>query len=381
MTPFGSPLFFGLLAYVAIPSLALGLAGRLRGPWILLIVMSAVGVQLAIDDQLLRALGYLAFQLLLIASFRAARARHWRVGISVAIVLAVLPLFLVRVTSSNAATSPFWFLGLSYVTFRVIDVLLGIQDGLITRMDWQSLIAYLFFFPTLSSGPVDRYRRFTDDFRKVLSRQQYLDLLDSAVPLLIRGLAYKFIIASYVKNLALDPLGDRHGVIATLLYMYAYTAFLFFDFAGYSAMAVATSRLLGVDTPQNFAKPFLARNIVDFWNRWHISLSFWFRDHVYMRFVLAAKRRRWFADRYHASYVALLISFGLMGVWHGFAWHFLVYGLFQAVLQIGYSVFVRWNAKHRWWGDGPGWRIAGTLITLQAFAVSVLIFSGRLTQR
>lgn len=381
MIPFASPLFFGLLLYVLVPVIALGVAGQLRGKWILLFSLSAAAVQLAIAGELARAAAYFAFELAVIAAFHALRRRQVPRIVWVAVLASLAPLVLVRLTGANTLASRFAFLGVSYVTFRVLDVLLGIQDGLIVELDASELLAYLFFFPTLTSGPVDRFRRFASDFRRAPSRAQYLDLLESAVPLMMRGLFFKFLVSALVKERLLDPLTDQHGPLATLEYMYVYTAFLFFDFAGYSAMAMAISRVLGIETPRNFDRPFIASNIVEFWTRWHISLSFWFRDHVYMRFVLAAKRGRWFADRYLASYLGLILSFGLMGAWHGFAWHFVLYGLYHAGLQIGHGVFVRWNAERHVWGDGPAWRVAGMVATLHAFAFGLLIFSGRLLAR
>ena len=84
--------------------------------------------------------------------------------------------------------------------------------------------------------------------------------------------------------------------------MYAYSGYLFFDFAGYSAFAIGFSYLLGIQTPENFRRPFLSVNIKEFWTRWHITLSFWFRDFVYMRFMLAAIRGKWFRSKYTAAY-------------------------------------------------------------------------------
>ncbi len=106
-------------------------------------------------------------------------------------------------------------------------------------------------------------------------------------------------------------------------YMYAYTFYLFFDFAGYSAFAVGFSYLFGIHTPENFNRPFLSRDIRDFWNRWHMSLSFWFRDHIYNRFVFTALKNKWFKDRYTASYVGYVITMALMGLvaWHSLALH------------------------------------------------------------
>src|SRR5262252_8402511 len=110
-------------------------------------------------------------------------------------------------------------------------------------------------------------------------------------------------IAALIKQYWLDAVEGGHGFANTVSYMYAYSLYLFFDFAGYSAFAIGVSYLFGVHTPENFRRPFLASDIRDFWNRWHMSLSFWFRDHVYMRFVMAATRHGWFGDRHVGAYI------------------------------------------------------------------------------
>ena len=170
-----------------------------------------------------------------------------------------------------------------------------------------------------------------------------------------------------------------HGVGATVSFMYAYSAYLFFDFAGYSAFAIGVGRLFGVRTPENFDRPVLAGNIKEFWDRWHISLSWWFRDHVYMRFVLAATKGRWFAGRVTASYLGFLLSFGLMGLWHGVAMHYVAYGLYHAGLLIAHDAYNRRRPRR---AVESGWharRIGSVLLTAHAVMFGFLIFSGHLT--
>ena len=160
--------------------------------------------------------------------------------------------------------------------------------------------------------------------------------------------------------------------------MYGYSLYLYFDFAGYSAFAVGVSYLLGIHTPENFNRPFLAGNIKDFWNRWHISLSTWLRDHVYMRFMLAATKGRWFTGKYTASYLGFFLTFGLMGLWHGIEPYYLLYGLYHGTLLVGHDLFTRWNKPRRVWGNGPLWRATGTLVTFHMVCLGFLLFSGRI---
>src|SRR5206468_5930932 len=120
------------------------------------------------------------------------------------------------------------------------------------------------FFPTISSGPIDRYRRFTADWRKRRTRAEFLLDLNHAVHRLFRGFFYKFIVAALIKQYWLDRAAEGAGFGALVSYMYAFSLYLFFDFAGYSAFAIAFSYLFGVHTPENFNHPFAARDIRDF---------------------------------------------------------------------------------------------------------------------
>ena len=161
--------------------------------------------------------------------------------------------------------------------------------------------------------------------------------------------------------------------------MYAYTFYLFFDFAGYSAFAIGFSYLLGIHTPENFNRPFLSRDIRDFWNRWHISLSSWFRDHVYNRFVFTALKGHWFKNRYTASYLGYMLTMGLMGIWHGTALNYLVYGLYHGLLLSATDWLNRRFKNNRLLNDNRFlWRAASIVVTFHLVAFGLLIFSGRL---
>ena len=297
----------------------------------------------------------------------------------VAMLLTLVPLLANRLMPFVSHESVFGYLGISYVTFRALDVIFSIRDGVVKTLAPGQLFAFLFFFPTVSSGPIDRYRRFGQDWVKVRTRDEFLDDLEFCIQRVMRGFLYKFIIAAQIDTHLRVPLLKVAGFTGYVGYMYVYTFYLFFDFAGYSAFAVGISRLMGIKSPENFSLPFLARNIRDFWTRWHISLSFWFRDHIHMRFQLAAAKAKWFKGRHTASYLGLFITFGLMGVWHGLNFHYIAYGMYHAILLCGYDVFARWNKVAKVWGDGPWWRVLNIAITFHIIALGMLLFSGRLT--
>jgi len=256
-----------------------------------------------------------------------------------------------------------------------------VHDGVLTGAPSATdLVSYLLFVPTISAGPIDRFRRFTENLKALpRTRGEYLRDVEAGIHRIAQGFLYKFIIAALVYRHALRPLADRIGVIAVVGYMYAFSLYLFFDFAGYSAFAIGVARFFGIHVPENFNAPFLARNFRDMWDRWHISLSWWLRDHVYMRFMLNATRRRWFGgNRQWAHAAALMLTMGLMGCWHGLAPQYVVYGLYQGLMLVGYDVAARWNKRHGLIGDGRLAHAGGIFLTVNLFCFGLLIFSGRL---
>ncbi|MCA0117293.1 MBOAT family O-acyltransferase, partial [Staphylococcus epidermidis] len=127
------------------------------------------------------------------------------------------------------------------------------------------LIQFISFFPTVSSGPIDRYKRFVKDDKKIPTGEQYRGMVVKAIHMIMMGFLYKYIIAHLINVYAIMPLlMHLHGFTHKWLYMYAYSFYLFFDFAGYSLFAIAVSYLYGINTPPNFKQPFKARNIKDF---------------------------------------------------------------------------------------------------------------------
>ena len=385
MIPFGDFTFFGLLLYAVIPTILLGLLGRAGRWWTLLVTVVFLALQFSGDlairpefevRELWIVLGYAAFQG---AVARAFLRWKTRATFYAALGLALLPLVLAKALPVIAPDTAFGFLGISYVTFRALDVVFSIHDGVVKTLPPAQYFAFLFFFPAVSSGPIDRYRRFAQDWVKRRSRAEFLDDLDFAVARIFRGFLYKFIVAALIHTHWLAPASKHAGALHQLSLMYAETLHLFFDFAGYSAFAIGLGRLFGIRLPENFDAPFLARNIREFWTRWHISLSFWFRDHVHMRFLLAAVKGQWFAGKHTANYVGLFLTFGLMGLWHGLELRFLLYGTYQAALLCGYDWFSRWNKTAQIWRDGPAWRAGGVVLTFHAFAFGIMIFNGHLT--
>ncbi len=410
MIPYASFLYFGLVGlYVLVPVLCLRLAlpqtpVRLTQACILVATVAVLALQYdaPFNEKLPSGIKQIwIIGVYALGQYVLANALLWYRGQVkakwpgyLAVFLAIVPLLAAKLTPDHVGASAAGpahaigavgfveFLGLSYATLRAVDVLIGIHDGLIKNLPLGQFFAFLFFFPTVSSGPIDRYRRFAGDWSTVKPRAWVVQDFDLAIHRLFTGFFYKFVVAHLVHDQWLVKIPETPTFGHTVSYMYGYSLYLFFDFAGYSAFAIAFSYMLGVHTPENFQRPFLSRNIKEFWTRWHITLSFWFRDFIYMRFLLTAFKKKWFADKRHAAYVANFLTFGVMGFWHGTAIHYFIYGLYHACLITGHDIFAHWNRPHpdqpaRVWGDSLPWQIAGILVTCHSVGFGFLIFSGR----
>jgi membrane protein involved in D-alanine export len=386
--PYTDFLYFGISMYALVPAAVLGIARRFWRVWIVIATFFMLAVQylgFAQDvgwplNGLVLVIGYALLQWLLATAWLAIRLRgSHRVAFYAVIFVGLLPLLAAKYSGLAGLEYPLVFIGLSYVTFRSLDVLIGIQDGIIKRLAPVRYLAFLLFFPAISSGPIDRYRRFSDDWERQRSLSDVLTSLDGGVHRIFTGFLYKFVLAALIQQHWMDPVAGQTGFLPIVSYMYAYTLFLFFDFAGYSSFAVGFSHILGIQTPENFDRPFLARDIRDFWNRWHMSLSFWFRDHIYNRFLFSSLKARWFRSPQLASSAGYVVTMGLMGLWHGTALHFLAYGLYHGILLAATSALDR-RYKGNPLINSPAWswRLASICLTFHLVAFGLLVFSGRL---
>jgi len=255
---------------------------------------------------------------------------------------------------------------------------------------WEFL-RFLLFMPTFSSGPIDRFKRFNENYQTIPERDELMDMLEEAVKYIMLGFLYKFIIAYILgetllpplKNLALESGGFFN--LYALAVMYTFGLELFFDFAGYSMFALAISNLMGIHSPINFNKPFLSRDLKEFWNRWHMSLSFWFRDFVFMRMVMVLTRKKVFKNRNVTSSVAYVVNMLIMGFWHGVTWYYIAYGLFHGLGLVINDAWIRkkktLNKERKKAGktalpENRWIQLLGMVVTFHVVMLSFLIFSG-----
>ena len=294
------------------------------------------------------------------------------------IFLAGLPLVLVKVLAVFKI-SGLGFLGISYMTFKLIQIIIEIYDGLIEKpMGPLDYVHFLLFFPALSSGPIDRSRRFLEDWKKQRTKDEYLELAGTGLFRLVLGLFYKLVISGMVFQ---QMTSIRYKDFSFfVIYMYLYTAYLFFDFAGYSLMAVGASNILGIETPMNFNVPFISVDIKDFWNRWHITLSTWLRDFVFSRIVMRFMRKKIFKKRLTTAMVAYMINMTFMGFWHGITLNYIAYGFYHGILMAAFewyqkkSKFYKKNKNKTWY------KVISWIITMHLVMFGFLIFSGKMSE-
>lgn len=289
--------------------------------------------------------------------------------------LSILPLVINKVfalTSLHLLA----FIGISYMSFKTIQIMLEISDGLIKeKISIKDYLQFLLFFPTVSAGPIDRSRRFLKEINEVMPRKEYLELAGDGVYRIVLGLLYKIVLSTYVYQMLL-ALNNTGTVVYSIKYMYLYTLYLFFDFAGYSLMAVGSSNILGIQTPMNFNKPFLSVDIKDFWTRWHITLSTWLRDFVFSRVLMQVIRKKWFKNRLHNATYAYMVNMLVMGFWHGLSVSYIVYGFYHGVLMAGFEVYQKKSNFYKKNKNKNWYKLLSWFVTMNLVMVGFFIFSG-----
>ena len=250
----------------------------------------------------LSLLGYCKYADFFIESFNAAT------GLSVSLLGIALPI------------------GISFYTFQTLSYVIDVYRGEVpAQKNYIDLAAYIAMFPQLIAGPIVRY---SDIARQLKERTQSLDDVALGVRRFILGLGKKILIANVLGELvSIFKASEEKSILYFWLYAAAYLLHVYFDFSGYSDMAIGLGRVFGFRFSENFNYPYIAGSITEFWRRWHISLGSWFRDYLYIPLGgNRVGRARWLLN--------IFIVWMATGLWHGAAWNFVVWGLMFAVLLI-----------------------------------------------
>ncbi|MBK5473307.1 MULTISPECIES: D-alanyl-lipoteichoic acid biosynthesis protein DltB [Bacillus] len=386
MTAYGSFYFFAIVGILLIPTIIAGLKGKmLRKYNAALTLVMLVIIFSDKPKQAIMLAAFIIWQYALIKGYLILRKQNNSTfTFCIAVILSILPLILAKIAPFVPELHFIVFAGMSYVTFRAVQMVFEVRDNLIKELSFFNFWEFVLFFPAISSGPIDRYRRFQKDIQKPPSAEEYQKLLYTGINRIFQGFLYKFIIAHLITTYLVKAVfANQDTLLSNVIFMYATSMQLFFDFAGYSAFVIGISYMMGIKTPENFNKPFLSRNIKDFWNRWHMSLSFWFRDFIYMRFVFFATKKKLIKNRYTISYIGAFLNFFIMGIWHiqgSAVAQYVIYGLYHAALFILFDIFERKNKKHKFWPNNKFTHVLAIVITFHVVCFGFLIFSGHLNR-
>lgn len=260
------------------------------------------------------------------------------------------------------------WLGFSYVAFRLAATLRDRQNGRLPAMSLREYVTYVIFFPAFTAGPIDRPERFLKDLRAdaPFNAEEAL----AGGERLAGGIFAKFVLADALAFIALNPANAEQIHSAGWLWMavLAYALRIYFDFSGYTSIAIGLARWLGVKLPENFNHPYRKPNLTQFWNNWHITLTQWFRAYYFnpLTRALRGKHKNW--PPALIIFITQVTTMLLIGLWHGGTWNFIVWGLWHG---LGQFVQNRYSEKTRAWvtaldakpGAKRAYTAASTLLT------------------
>ncbi|HNB51777.1 MAG TPA: MBOAT family O-acyltransferase [Anaerolineales bacterium] len=249
------------------------------------------------------------------------------------------------------------WLGFSYLAFRLVHVLKDAGTGRVPALPLDEFVTYALFFPAYTAGPIDRVQRFVGDLKKPFRVGE--NLLPAGQRLAM-GVFKKFALAD---GLALIALSDTNATQILSpgwgwVVLYAYALRIYFDFSGYTDIAIGLGMLAGVKLPENFDAPYLKPNLTAFWNSWHMTLAQWFRAYYFNPLTRTLRGRKLPIPA--VIFLTQVTTMGLIGLWHGVSWNFLIWGVWHGV---GLFIHNRWSetfrARYAAWEVSP--RVKGIL--------------------
>ena len=261
-------------------------------------------------------------------------------------------------------------LGISFYTFQIAAYIIDVYRGRVpVEKSFIRLGTYVTMFPQLIAGPIINYSEVRMD---LCSRTVTFEQFESGLKILILGLGAKVIVADRIGLLwnNIQAIGFE-SISTPLAWMgaFAYSIELYFDFSGYSLMALGLGRMLGFEFPKNFKHPYISRSVSEFWRRWHMSLSFWVRDYLYL--PLSSGMRRW---GQWGVFLSLSLTFAGLGAWHGAGWNYIIYGLIQGLIIFYEMKTAMIRNKIKNWIGNPLFTTLSILRTYLLFAFSLIFF-------
>lgn len=272
------------------------------------------------------------------------------------------------------------WLGYSYVAFRLLHTIRDRQSGLLPAVGLAEYVNYVIFFPAFNAGPIDRLERFVKELRSPLplGNEDWL----FAGQRLFMGLFKKFFVADLLAMVSVTDVLVEQTLSGGWLWLAlcTFSFRVYFDFSGYTDIAIGMARLMGIRLPENFAAPFLKPNLTQFWNSWHITLTQWFRTYIFNPFTRYLRKSKLPLPLWLIILVSQLGTMLLIGLWHGITWNYALWGLWHGLglfLQNRWSEFIRKHFPE--WGSSPVSRqflhFGGILLTFSYFTLGIAFFA------
>lgn len=297
-----SLLFIGLFYGFALPSLALLAA--------VLVVHYATLCAMAQLSERGRRILFWAWLIPVVAGFAVVKHYSW-----------LTRLFLSR----DIVPAGLYTIGFSFLLFRQIHLAIEVRDGLADSVPWLEYLNYNLAFWTFLAGPVQRFQSFRTQFANMAQRRPDNRTLLLALNRMVMGMLKMFVVGRRLDAYCgCELFLSKPSLLHLARLLLAFPLYIYINFSGYCDIMIGLARAVGFELPENFRKPYLARNSIDFWSRWHITLSEFFRDYFYFPLTLSLGRRTW---PWLGTAVATLCSFAVMGAWHGNRAGFVVFGL------------------------------------------------------
>lgn len=283
-------------------------------------------------------------------------------------ILKILPFHIPPLTPRDDIVLP---VGISFFVFETLSYTVDVYRGTFKPIrKFAPFAMFVSFFPHLVAGPVVRAK----DFLPQVEGNFKENVDESGIFLILFGFAKKLLLADVLASLIVDPVfaqPENYSALQLILAVYCYSFQIFLDFSGYTDIAIGIAKLLGFDLGLNFNAPYISRSFAEFWNRWHISLSHWFRDYVYI--LLGGNRVKTTARLYFNMGVVFFLS----GLWHGASWKFVVWGLLNGaylIVEAALTSATRDNPLLRRASTSVAWRIGKTLLVFNGISLAWIFF-------
>ena len=270
-------------------------------------------------------------------------------------------------------------IGISYLAFRCSRLVLEIRNGTVPTPTFLEYVNFAFFLPTMPVGPINTYA----NFRRGFAERYEVPVGRAALRILVGAVKYEFL-GNLCNQLTYSGLlldDHPHHWLDLPVAMFFFYLYLYLNFSGFCDMAIGAAGLIGIPVPENFDNPMLARNMKEFWNRWHITLSIWMRDVVFSPLSKFLVHRMGVKLADHAIALTITIVFLLVGIWHGCGWNFVAFGAAQSlgvVVVHYYTIFLKKRLGRdgfKAYNENLWIRIPATFFTFCYFATSLTFFA------